>query len=147
MKIVDGNLLDATEKYIAHQVNCCGVMGAGVARAIRNKWPQVFEDYHRVCNKHTHAHLIGKTLAAPAKDKVILNLFGQINYGNNGRYTIYAALKQCFENIAKRYTDDNIAIPYGIGCGLAGGDWNIVSKIIENTLGDRAIVYKLNKKK
>ena len=32
-----GNLLESTEDFIAHQVNCKGVMGAGVAKQIKNK--------------------------------------------------------------------------------------------------------------
>ena len=32
-----GNLLNAPQKVIAHQVNCQGKMGSGVAKAIRDK--------------------------------------------------------------------------------------------------------------
>ena len=35
-----GDLLTAPQKCIAHQVNCQGVMGSGVARAIRNEYPK-----------------------------------------------------------------------------------------------------------
>jgi len=37
IKIINGNILDAKETFICHQVNCQGVMGAGLAKAIRNK--------------------------------------------------------------------------------------------------------------
>jgi hypothetical protein len=33
----------------------------------------------------------------------------------------------------------SIAIPYGIGCGLADGDWTIVSIMIEEVFGDYGI--------
>jgi O-acetyl-ADP-ribose deacetylase (regulator of RNase III) len=33
-KTVYGSILDATEDIICHQVNCRGVMGAGVAKAL-----------------------------------------------------------------------------------------------------------------
>ena len=50
MKIIykKGNLLDAQTDVIAHQVNCQGVMGSGVAKQIKEKWPDVFKqyDYH-----------------------------------------------------------------------------------------------------
>jgi hypothetical protein len=35
-----------------------------------------------------------------------------------------------------------VYIPYNMGCGLGGGDWEIVSGIIEETLPD-AIIVKL----
>ena len=45
IKVVKGNLLDATEAIIAHQVNCQRKMNSGVAKAIREKYPIVFDIY------------------------------------------------------------------------------------------------------
>ena len=45
IKTVNGNILEATEDIICHQVNCQGVMGSGLAKQIRSKWPSVFADY------------------------------------------------------------------------------------------------------
>lgn len=39
IKTVYGNIFDATEDIICHQVNCQGVMGAGVAKALYQRWP------------------------------------------------------------------------------------------------------------
>lgn len=33
VKLINGDLLEAKETYIAHQVNCYGAMGRGVALA------------------------------------------------------------------------------------------------------------------
>ncbi|WP_370956757.1 hypothetical protein AB3239_10910 [Bacillus subtilis] len=45
IKIVKGNILDASEDIIVQQVNCKGVMGAGLAKAILNKYPNVKKEY------------------------------------------------------------------------------------------------------
>ena len=45
IRVVKGNLLDATEIVIAHQVNCQKKMNSGVAKAIREKYPEAFEKY------------------------------------------------------------------------------------------------------
>ena len=45
IKIVNGNIVSAKEQIIAHQVNCRGVMGAGLALQIRNKYSEVYEEY------------------------------------------------------------------------------------------------------
>lgn len=38
----------------------------------------------------------------------------------------------------------SIAIPYGIGCSIANGDWNKVYKIIEKVFEDYDVtLYKL----
>ena len=48
---VKGNLLDSNCDYICHQVNCQGVMNSGVAKQIREKWPEVYESYVNFYNK------------------------------------------------------------------------------------------------
>ncbi len=45
IKIIDGNLFDTKAKIIAHQVNCRGVMGSGVALQIKERYPYVYEMY------------------------------------------------------------------------------------------------------
>jgi O-acetyl-ADP-ribose deacetylase (regulator of RNase III) len=37
ISIIEGDLLDQKADVITHQVNCLGVMGAGVALQIKNK--------------------------------------------------------------------------------------------------------------
>ncbi|WP_411668007.1 hypothetical protein [Bacillus subtilis] len=38
IKIIQGDLLEAKENIIAHQVNCKGVMGSGIALQIKKKY-------------------------------------------------------------------------------------------------------------
>ena len=45
ISVVKGNLLNASEDIIAHQVNCQKKMNSGVAKAIREEWPNVFDRY------------------------------------------------------------------------------------------------------
>ena len=45
VKYYNGDLLESGCDYICHQVNCQGVMGSGIAKSIREKWPVVFEKY------------------------------------------------------------------------------------------------------
>lgn len=44
-----GNLLNAPQKVIAHQVNCQGKMGEWSGKAIRDKYPKVYETYLNTC--------------------------------------------------------------------------------------------------
>ena len=52
MKIIKGDLLNETTGLIAHGVNCQGVMGKGIALAIKKKYPQVFIDYKQYFDIH-----------------------------------------------------------------------------------------------
>lgn len=49
IKHVKGDILTTPTRnedtVICHQVNCCGVMGAGLAKQIRDKWPVVFDEF------------------------------------------------------------------------------------------------------
>lgn len=148
IKIVTGNLLDAKEDVICHQVNCQGVMGAGVAKAIRDRWPEVHRDYRRYVEDHIwkKESPLGTVQYVPIEyGRFVANLFAQECYGNIGRYTSYDAFYKCLCDIAYHIADDvSIAFPYGIGCGLGGGSWHIVYAMIEDVLGDwNVVIYKL----
>lgn len=60
--------------------------------------------------------------------------------------TDYIAMKKCLRYI-KQWAENNnlsIAIPYGIGCGIANGDWNKVYKIIEEVFSNYSVtLYRL----
>lgn len=154
IKIVNGNILNASEDIICHQVNCQGVMGSGLAKQIRSKYPEVFDQYKEYCKYIQYPkQLLGKALPVKCWDgKIVFNLFGQLYYGKDGKqYTDYDALRECFKNIKRSVlfeTGDlyhkTIAIPFQIGCGLAGGSWNIVYNIIEDVFIDYDVtIYKL----
>lgn len=149
MNIIDDNIFNCTENIIVHQTNCQGVMGHGIALQIKNKYPEVFNAYYHYCKTNIPTEILGTTLICQANDnKYIANLFGQLNYGE-GLQTDYdkfeKALKEVY-NFAKQ-TNLSVAIPYKIGCGLANGDWNIVSKIIEEIFKDdvKLTIYRLEK--
>ena len=153
IKIVQGNILDAPEDIICHQVNTKSVMGAGLAKQIRNKYPEVYPSYQRYCKgckDGNPQNLLGEVQTILCSDgKIVANLFGQYDYGRDKQYTDYNALKQSLESIltiAKMF-NDSIAIPYGIGCGLAGGSWDIVYSIIEEVFKDYDVtIYQLEKR-
>lgn len=129
---LDKNLFDSDAVILVHQVNCKGVMGAGIAKSIRNRYPSVYDVYH---DAYVNGRLkLGNVIYAKINDnKIIANICGQDGYGRNGRYTDYGALRACFENLCHYAYQNNIrkiAMPYGIGCGLAGGNWSVVSSLI-----------------
>lgn len=134
LDIIEGNILRCNENIICHQVNCKGVMGAGLAKQIKNTYPFVYEEYKNLCMIKSLQELIGYSqIIEISKDKYIANLFAQVNYGRNECHTNYAALQRSLQytfNYAKN-NNLSIAVPYKIGCGLAGGDWNIVYNLIE----------------
>ena len=50
IRVIDGDLFTTDARFIVHQVNCKGVMGSGVAKQVRNKYPHVFVEYKKACS-------------------------------------------------------------------------------------------------
>lgn len=141
MKVINGDILTPNGDknkiiIVCHQVNCMGVMGAGLALQIKNKFPDVYEQYKSRCKmiKKGIGGLGDVQYCSTKSGYIIANIFSQYNYGYKVCHTDYIALKNAFSYIAYCYPNAAIRIPYRIGCGLAGGDWNIVKKIIEESL-------------
>lgn len=141
IKHIKCNIFESGADVILHQVNCQGVMGSGVAKQVKELYPQVFSSYKNVCdNTKEKKTMLGTVQCIRIETgKYIANLFAQENYGYDGKcYTDYAALKRCLKAVAEYplFDDQVIAIPYLMGCHRGGGDWNKVYKMIEEVLGD-----------
>ncbi len=150
MNIISGNILSniSTDEaiIICHQVNCKGAMGAGLAKQIRSKWPSVYETYKRFCLKPlVQSSLLGNCQLVNAEGSVwVANLFGQDGFGTDKVQTDYTALKSALlvlygEIYKKNLTAATIRIPYNMGCGLAGGNWDVVEKIIKDVFDDSSV--------
>lgn len=140
IKVVNGSLLDATEDILCHQVNCQGVMGSGIALALRNKYEYLYPSYKSFCRIATKnratSTLLGRVYYVSCEDNhIIANIFSQDTYGRDDiTYTDYTELEVAFVRLREYALKNNlsIAMPYKIGCGLANGDWdNKVYPMIE----------------
>ena len=150
---------------ICHQVNCQGVMGSGVAKQVRDKYPKVYEEYKKRCDIYAPKAMLGTAQFVSTMNEYntsfigIFNLFGQEKFGYDGQcYTDYTALYKCFENVKeslnKAMVNDlkdkyTIAIPYLLGCYRAGGKWDVVYQIIKEIFENSKIevlICEYNKK-
>lgn len=131
IKEIKGDLLQTDTYYIAHQVNCQGKMGAGVAYQIRKHLlgERGYNDYRAICRNKTPKQLLGANQYYPIKDgKVVVNMFGENVPTGKEIDTDYEALRKCLLNlkIAMEQKHKDASIPGYLGCGLAGGSWDYV---------------------
>jgi O-acetyl-ADP-ribose deacetylase (regulator of RNase III) len=141
MKKIKGDILSVTSGIICHQVNCMGVMGAGIALKIRNKYPKAYNDYREFYRKGKL--VMGAVILSPVSESLyVAHLCGQYKYGTYGNYTDYDAVKECLNRVVEysRAHQHQVFIPKGMGCKLAGGDWKIVSKLIKEVIPEAVIV-------
>lgn len=153
IKEVEGNLLTYPGlQVIGHQTNCLGVMGAGIAKQIKAKYPELFKSYVRYCRSVSDAHnILGRVQfhQIDNSNQVVANMFGEYSFcesvapyndGGKPRHTDYDALKECLHRLHTwMVTNDKTTagLPYKIGCGLAGGDWDgVVYPMIKEEFGD-----------
>ena len=142
--IKKGNLLEATEKVIAHQVNCLGVAG-GLAADVFKKWPDAENDYLQIIERIHNGHtLLGlPQLTGQQKDgHVIANIYGQYYPGKDYRPASLKIALRALGNICRK-AGWSVALPYKLSCGICGGDWDEVLAIIEEAMdGVECVIYR-----
>lgn len=153
IKIIEGNIVNAKTDFIIYQVNCQGVIGSGVAKALRDYDEGIYIHYRKICEfcKFKPESLLGTCDAYFLKDsgQIVLSLFAQDKYGYDGKqYTDLEAFREGLRYISQHFgvwckgaaekdlRQISVALPYKIGCGRGGADWEVVYKIIEEELKD-----------
>lgn len=141
-----GDLLESPYRLILHGCNAQGVMGSGVAKQIRKKFPQAFEEYYTAYEKEML--WLGDVIFADCGSKIIANGITQQYYGRSGNCFInYEAINNVMEdthNYAAKHGMEHVAMPL-IGAGLGGGSWKKISSIIEDKFTNVIpIVYTLD---
>ncbi|SMX28842.1 Macro domain protein [Pelagimonas phthalicica] len=139
MRTVKGDLialaLQGEFDVIVHGCNCFHTMGAGIARPIRDSFPEALAadkdtDYG---SRDKLGSLSVAEVSRNGRQLIIVNAYTQFSYKGRGPKVDYAALERCFAEIAQRFSKQRIGYPM-IGAGLAGGDWTRIVKIIETQL-------------
>ena len=160
MKVVRGDLLALAQEgnfdVIVHGCNCFCTMGAGIAKSIKHQFPEAYK-----ADLMTHegdANKLGTYTSATVSCRprqrarnedsaqqplTIINAYTQYHFKprekivNGRRKRIrpvnYDAIRMAFRNIKEQYSGKRLGYPK-IGAGLAGGDWQIISRIIDEEL-------------
>lgn len=148
MKInyIKGDLLSTTEGIIVHGCNAQGVMGSGVALAVRQKYPKVYEKY----NEEVQLGFLGLgdvQLVEVKENLLIANAVTQEFYGREKKlYVSYEAIRECFTTVfevARGTKVPCVSIPK-IGAGLGGGDWEAILSIITDVADKQGYTGVLN---
>ena len=139
MKSRKGDLIALAQKsefdVIIHGCNCFCTMGAGIAKQIR----QVFPDAYAadLATESGDRSKLGGYSKAKIKtdsgDLYVINAYTQFHYAGSGILADYDAIQSVFTALKKEFCDKRFGYPK-IGAGLAGGDWQVISQIIDAAL-------------
>ena len=138
-----GNALDVQTGIIVHGCNCQGVMGGGIALEVKNRFPAAFYEYDRV-HRSRGLKLGEICFVEVSPNKFIINANTQDKFGHaGGRFVSYDAIADCFTEVAKfaatveQHRERKLEIIFPlIGAGLGGGDWKVISAIIDVVVPD-----------
>lgn len=133
--IIRGDLLDGKWTHIVQQCNCCTRSSRGLAKSIADKYP-----YSDIYARRNQNDIPGGVLVAEGPGPVIFNFMAQYEPGKpKTSMDSYEIREKWFESCLllmesvgiSKYQIRILAFPYGIGCGLAGGNWERYKNMID----------------
>lgn len=122
---MDGDIFENESGIIVHGCNSYGVMGAGVAKVVHDKFPFAYQKYKEVCEREyvNREFLGGGVVFAPINGQLtIANAITQINPGPDARPDL---IRQSLRRVMIHARLHNQSVhSVKIGCGIGGLDWD-----------------------
>ncbi|MEM6771095.1 MAG: macro domain-containing protein [Bacteroidota bacterium] len=141
-RVVTGDLIKLAQAgefdVIIHGCNCFCTMGAGIAKSIKAVFPEAYAaDLTTVKGDEGKLGTYSSArINLENKSLIIINAYTQYHWRR--RRTInadYDAIRAIFRAIKQDFAGQRIGYP-AIGAGLAGGDWAVISQIINEELAE-----------
>lgn len=138
-----GNLFDSNMQTFTNTVNTVGIMGAGIAKQFKARFPEMFQDYKKRCQRNlveTGRPYLWKSGAA--NEAWVLNFPTKQHWRANSRMEW---IEQGLEYLVQHYQDwgiQSLAIP-ALGCSLGGLSWQEVKPVMEHFLSQLAIPVEI----
>ena len=134
LKKIKGDLLDMADRgefdYIVHGCNCFNAMGAGIARQIADRYPNVQEADLKTARGSIMK--LGNFTYGYSSTCAIINAYTQYGTSADGSDVFeYEAFALVLKKILHEFGGKRYGLPY-IGMGLAGGDRKVILSIIED---------------
>lgn len=125
------SLLESTAQTLVNTVNCVGVMGKGIALAFKEREPQMFAAYKKICDQKLLEP--GKLWLWRGNDHLTLNFPTKIHWRNPSKLEWIEAGLRKFVETYKSLGLTEVSFPR-LGCGNGNLDWNDVRPLMERYL-------------
>ncbi len=137
VEYVPGDILEATTEAVLNPVNCIGLMGAGLAKQFRNKYPNMFKHYSDACRRGVLAP--GRLLIYDRETFdppfYIINFPTKNDWRQPSKLEYIESGLIALVRILKPMGVNSISVPK-LGCGLGELDWEDVNSLIKKYLSD-----------
>lgn len=140
MKLINADLLTVNKGLILHGVNCLGVMGSGVALALKRKYPVIEKRYKDLCliNQSSPEKIAGSIDSYWIhRDLIVANGFTQFLIGKdtNNPFESAAAWPHLVYSVLESAVELAVSYDYKIntvkiGCERGGLPWPLVQSMM-----------------
>jgi uncharacterized protein YwgA/O-acetyl-ADP-ribose deacetylase (regulator of RNase III) len=141
IRVLSGNLFESRAQTWVNTVNCVGVMGKGVALGFKERFPEMFADYQRRCERgevrlgrpYLFKHLVGPWI---------------VNFPTKQHWRQVTNLQDIvsgLEYLRAHYKDwgiKSLAVP-PLGCGNGQLEWRVVGPTLYRHLAEFDIPVEL----
>src|SRR5262245_12281524 len=131
-------------KLIAHICNDLGKWGKGFVMALSARWPepeQAYREWHR--DRAESDFGLGAVQLVQVEPYIwVANMVAQhgVRGGTNRQPIRYEAVEECLEKLTLKALELSVSVHMPrIGCGLAGGKWELIEPLIVQTLCRREV--------
>lgn len=125
------SIFESPAQTLVNTVNCVGIMGKGLAHAFKEREPDMFRAYKRICDQQ--ALEPGKLWLWRGKGSWVLNFPTKVHWRNPSRIEW---IEQGLAKFVSAYADQGIAeisFPQ-LGCGNGNLNWADVRPLMEHYL-------------
>ena len=141
IKVLIGNMFESKMTTLVNTVNCVGVMGKGIAQAIKKRHPQMFQDYVRRCRSN-QVNLGEPYHYSDLTGVSIVNFPTKGHWKSTTRVSDVQAGLKFFVGHVREWKIESVAFP-PLGCGNGGLEWKQVGPLMYSSLRDLDIPVEI----
>lgn len=137
------SIFESDAEALVNPVNCAGAMGKGLAKAFKQRYPEMFRIYRELCRVRNMK--VGRVVRVHLEDdQPQIILFPTKDHWTQPSHTYYidSGLRH-FCALLQHWDLKSVAFP-ALGCGLGGLDWNDVRPIMEQHLGNSPLAIRIH---
>ena len=141
VRVLSGDLFASNAQTWVNTVNCVGVMGRGVAKGFKERFPAMFADYATRCERH-EVRLGEPYLYQQTPGPWVLNFPTKQHWRGVSRLDAIEAGLDYLAAHLEAWGITSLAVP-PLGCGNGQLDWRVVGPVLYRRLSDLGIPVEL----
>jgi O-acetyl-ADP-ribose deacetylase (regulator of RNase III)/uncharacterized protein YwgA len=140
VRVLEGDLLKSRMHALVNTVNTVGIMGKGVALVFKKRYPEMYRDYVRRCDRQEVR--LGEPYPYKVDDHLIINFPTKEHWRSVSRLSDIVAGLEHLERHYKEWDVKSLAVP-PLGCGNGQLEWRVVGPVLLRYLRELDIPVEL----